>query len=124
MVFLLTSCYSNMIYFDMDSQSIVRCDGKISRLYIESEDGKELWHFSVLPKKEPSKFFSIREINKNYSVKILYSSGHIDLENFKLRPEIEYKVTNSSSYDAAAGELLLKTDSNGYVIYADRTSCN
>jgi hypothetical protein len=105
----------------MERQSVVRCKGIISNLYIISKDNEDYFHFSVLQGKKGSNAFSIKELNVNYSVEVMHF--HIDLQKFKLRPETEYEIINHSDGDAANGKLRIKTDINGTVIYADKTSC-
>lgn len=121
MLYLFTSCHSNSIYFDMESQSIVRCKGTISNLYIISKDDKDYLHFSVLQGKKGSNVFSIIELNKNYSIDV--TNTLIDLQNFKLRPETEYEIENHSNGDTPNKKLVIRTDKNSSVIYADKTSC-
>jgi hypothetical protein len=112
---------SNEIYFDTEQQAVVKCKGTISNLYITSKDNKDYLHFSVLQGKKGSNTFSIKELNKNYSIEI--TSTLIDLHNFKLRPETEYEIENHSNGDTPNGKLIIKTDKNSSVIYADKTSC-
>ena len=117
----LFGCHSNAIYFDIEQQTVVGCDGAISDLYIESKDYLDYLHFTTLPEKKSSRTFSLKELNKNYSVTI--RGGNFDLNNFKLRPETEYEIINHSNGDAGGGNLLIRTDKHGVVIYASRTSC-
>jgi hypothetical protein len=105
----------------MESQSIVRCKGTISNLYIISKDDKDYLHFSVLQGKKGSNVFSIIELNKNYSIDV--TNTLIDLQNFKLRPETEYEIENHSNGDTPNKKLVIRTDKNSSVIYADKTSC-
>lgn len=112
---------SNEIYFDMESQSVVRCNSSILNLYIKSKDNKDYLHFSVLQGEKASIALSIKELNKKYSIDI--TSTFIDLKNFKLRPETEYEIENHSNGDTPNGKLTIKTDKNSSVIYADKTSC-
>jgi len=105
----------------MESQSVVRCKGTISNLYIISKDDKDYLHFSVLKGKKGSNAFSVKELNKNYSIEV--TNTLIDLQNFKLRPETEYEIVNHSNGDMPSGKLIIRTDKNSSVIYADKTSC-
>ena len=105
----------------MESQSVIRCNGTIRNLYIISKDNKDDLCFSVLPNKKGDKAFSIKEINKNYSIEA--TNTLINLQNFKLRPETEYEIINRSNGDSAGGKLIIRTDKNSSVIYADKTSC-
>lgn len=121
---LLTSCYSNSIYFDLETQSVVRCNGTIKRLYLKSKDDKDDFLFEVCPDKKGSQSFSLKELNKNYSIQVIRNGAHLDLQHFKLRPEMEYEIENLSNGDAAGGGLSIRTDKNGLVVYADKTSCD
>jgi hypothetical protein len=117
----LVACNSNSIYFDIEQQNIVKCKGTISNLYITSKDNVDNLHFSALPNKKGCSNFSIKELNKDYLVEV--QGGNFDLQNFKLRPETEYEIINHSNGDAAGGKLLVRTDKNSMVIYADKTFC-
>jgi len=119
--FSISSGHSNLIYFDMEKQSIVRCKGIISNFYIISKDNKDCLHFSVLQGRKGSNIFSIKELNKNYSIEV--TNSLIDIRRFKLRPETEYEIINHSNGDSANGKLVIRTDKNSSVIYADKLSC-
>lgn len=120
-LFLFASCHSNSIYFDMERQSVVRCKGTISKLYIISKDNKDHLHFLVLPNKKGKTSFSLQELDKDYSIDV--TNTLIDLQKFKLRPEMEYEIINHSNGDTPHGKLIIKTDKNSSVIYANKTSC-
>lgn len=122
LLFLFVSCHSNLIYFDIKNQSVVSCDGRILNLYIISKDGNDYLCFSLLPEKRGDNVFSVKKISENYSVRVIRT--HINLQNFKLRPDMEYEIINNSIGDAANGRLLIKTDKNSNVIYADKISCD
>ena len=117
----MVACHSNAIYFDIEQQAVVGCDGAISRLYIESKDHLDDLRFTTLPDKKSCRTFSLKELNKNYSVTL--RRGNLDLNNFKLRPETEYEILNRSNGDAGGVTILVRTDKHGVVIYASKTSC-
>lgn len=105
----------------MESQSVIRCKGTISKLYIISKDNKDYLHFLILPDKKGKKSFSIKELDKDYSIDV--TNTLIDLQKFKLRPDTEYEIINHSNGDTPHEKLIIKTDKNSSVIYADKTSC-
>lgn len=105
----------------MERQSVVRCNGTISKLYIISKENKDYLHFLVLPNKKGKTAFSIKELDKDYSIEV--TNTLINLQKFKLRPEMEYEIINCSNGDTPQGKLIIKTDKNSSVIYADKTSC-
>ena len=119
--FILSAGHSNSIYSDIENQSILRCKGTISKLYIISKDNKDYLHFLILPDKKGKTSFSIKKLDVDYSVDV--TSTLIDLQNFKLRPEMEYEIIDHSDGDSPHGKLIIKTDKNSSVIYADKTSC-
>ena len=57
--FILSAGHSNSICFDIENQSIIRCKGTISKLYIISKDKKDYLHFLILPGKKGKTSFSI-----------------------------------------------------------------
>ena len=122
LLLLFVSCHSNLIYFDIKNQSVVRCDGRILNLYIISKDGDDCLYFSLLPEKRGDNVFSVKKISKNYFVRVIRT--RINLQNFKLRPNMEYEIINNSASDAANGKLLIRTDENSDVVYADKISCD
>ena len=119
--FILSAGHSNSICFDIENQSIIRCKGTISKLYIISKDKKDYLHFLILPGKKGKSSFSIKELDRDYSVNVI--NALIDLQKFKLRPEMEYEIINHSNGDRPHGKVIIKTDKNSSVIYADKTSC-
>ena len=100
LLLLFVSCHSNLI----------------------SKDGEDCLYFSLLPEKRGDNVFSVKKISKNYSVRVIRT--RINLQNFKLRPNMEYEIINNSASDAANGKLLIRTDENSDVIYADKISCD
>ncbi len=79
-------------------------------------------YFSFLPEKRGDNVFSVKKISENYSVRVIRT--RINLQNFKLRPDMEYEIINNSIGDVANGRLLIRTDKNSNVIYADKISCD
>lgn len=130
-IFILTisliSCgQSNIIYFDIENQTIIRCEGNLYQFNIEniSEGTNSLndyYHIKKINKKGSSSFSFIKP-DANYSV-FDFRGIRLITNNFKLKPETKYEITNNSNGDAAQGKLLIKTDKNGKIIYADKTSC-
>ena len=120
-VCIVCSGSTNEMYFNIETQEIIGCRGTISNLYLISKDGKDEFNFTISQGKKSSKIFSIRELNKDYSIKV--TQTHIDLQHFKLRPNTEYEIINHSNGDTPDGKLIIRTDQNSTVIYADKTSC-
>ena len=118
---LLISCHSSSMYFDIEQQAIIGCENPITKLYIISKDNKDYLYFSILHPKKGSNKFNIKKLIKDYSIETTRTC--IDLQDFKLRPETEYEIINYSNGDATSGKLLIRTDKNSSVIYADKTSC-
>ena len=79
----------------MERQSIVACEGKISRLYINSNDNEDYFHVSVLSGKKGSKIFSIKKLNENYFIEGMYGIPYF--QELTLRPETEYEIRNCSN---------------------------
>jgi hypothetical protein len=90
-------------------------------MYIIDEDNKHFYSFSILSDKKGTNNFSLIKINHNYLLEDW--STNISIDSFRLKPETGYKIRNSTFGDATASEILIKTDKEGKVIYADVTSC-
>lgn len=118
---VFTACNTNSIYFDIEQQSVVRCKGIISNLYIISKDNEDYLHFTISKGRKGSNMLTINKLNENYSIEVIRT--HIDLQNFKLRPETEYEIINHSNGDASDGKLLIRTNKNSFVIYTNKISC-
>jgi hypothetical protein len=115
------SCHSNSIYFDIERQSIVRCNGTLTNFYLKSKDPLETLHFRAISGKKSTDSFYLWRIDTNYRLRV---NRQIDLNNnFKLHPNTEYLIMNDSNGDAASGEIIIKTGENGKVIYSSKTSC-
>ena len=122
LLLFLTSCYDNVIYFDIENQSINTCyERAISRLYIESEDYIESFRFAKISGMKGCNIFNLTKINSGYSLEI--DSRIVDTNSFQLRKNTKYNVFNDSNGDAASGRLSFKTDNEGKVIWASKTSC-
>ena len=113
---------TNSIYFDIDSQSVIKCNGKISNLNIISSDYKDDLRFRILPNKEGKSSFSFNELDCDYSIDATRTL--INFQKFKLRPNMEYEITDISNGDCPPGTIKIRTDKNSFVVYADKTTCN
>jgi hypothetical protein len=121
-LFILNSCSDNNIYFDINSQSVRSCNKKvIKKLHIISEDSKDFYYFSKLPKTEGTNSFSLIKKNHNYLLENM--NGEISIDSFRLKSETGYKIENSTFGDATPSEVLVRTDKNGKVIYSNIVSC-
>lgn len=122
LLFTLSSCYNNNIYFDINSQCVVSCNKKvIENLHIISKDSKDFYFFSKLPKLKGTNSFNLVEINHSYSLENM--NCEISIDSFRLRPETEYEISNSTFGDAASSKILIKTDKNGKVAYSNIKTC-
>ena len=113
---------SNSIYFDIKNQAIIGCNGTISNLSIISKDYNDDLNFRALPSNKGKSSFSIKKLDTDYSIQV--TSTLIDLQNFKLRPDMEYEIINHSDKDRDLGKVIIQTDKNGTVCFADKTNCD
>jgi hypothetical protein len=122
LLLILTSCFDNSIYFDINSQSVRSCNKKaFDRLYVISEDNKDFYYFTVRTGAEGTNNFNLRKPNRNYLLVERYSE--INIDSFELKPEKGYLVKNITFGDAATGQILIKTDKRGRVVYSNVTNC-
>lgn len=122
LLFTLSSCYDNNIYFDINSQCVVSCNKKvIENLHIISKDSKDFYFFSKLPKLKGTNSFNLVEINHSYSLENM--NREISIDSFRLRPETEYEIVNSTFGDAASSKILIKTNKKGKVAYSNIKIC-
>lgn len=122
LLFTLSSCSDNNIYFDINNQSVISCNKKvISKLHIIGKDNKDFYFFSKQPEAKGTNNFSLITLNHSYLLENMNSQ--ISIDSFKLRPETEYEITNSTFGDADHTQILIKTDKEGKVIYSNVTSC-
>jgi hypothetical protein len=122
MAFIVASCSGNPIYVDVEQQCVTTCNGKrIRLLYLTSADDKDFYIFELLYGKKGTATFDLRSINTNYSVEVLH--GTLDLNHFQLRPEMEYTIEHRSNGDAYSGRVIIRTDKDGRIQYASKTSC-
>ncbi|MGE5384129.1 MAG: hypothetical protein ACM3PX_11930 [Omnitrophica WOR_2 bacterium] len=121
---ILSSCSGNNIYFDIKSQSVKTCNKRIiTSLWISSKgQSDDYCYLSKLPEKNGTNTFSLVKLDADYIIESI--DGEILWKDtFKLRPETEYEIVNSTFGDAAHAIILIKTDKEGKVIYSDVTSC-
>ena len=122
LLFTLSSCYDNNIYFDINSQSVVSCNKKvIENLHIISKDSKYFYSFSKLSKLKGTNSFNLVEINHSYSLENI--NREISIDSFRLRPETEYEIVNSTFGDATSSKILIKTDKNRKVAFSNIKTC-
>lgn len=120
---LLVSCYDNCIYFDMNDQTVRTCNKQaISNLYISGLNNNDFYHFYKMPDKKGTNEFSLERPNRNYILEGMFDLV-LPLDSFKLQPNTEYEIVNSTFGDATAGRFVIKTGTNGAVVYASETSC-
>jgi hypothetical protein len=123
LVTLLTSCYNNVIYFDMDKQLVRTCNSRSIRdLYIDTSDDKSLYNFIKIEGKEGTNSFSLTNLDKNYNLEVM--GVKVPLERFVLKPNVTYTITNHTYGDTDESDIKIKTDEQGKVIEASRKSCN
>lgn len=120
-VIFFYSCHDNVIYYDRDHRCVRTCNGtKIVSLYIE--DDRSLYFITTKKYKRGSNRLGLEKIDDDYII----TRGNdtlIDNKLFKLKPNSEYRVSNSSNGDAAAGTIIIRTDSMGIINYSSKTSC-
>jgi hypothetical protein len=120
--FIVASCSGNSISVDVEQQCVKSCSGKvIRRLYLTSTDNQDCYFFKLLPGKNGTAVFDLTSINTDYSVEVFYRP--LDLNNFQLRPEMEYTIANRSVGDAGPDDVIIRTDKDGRIQYASKTSC-
>jgi hypothetical protein len=145
-LFLFISCYSNLMYFDIETQSLVGCDYAISSFDIVKENGFGHYQFKTIEEKSGRKHrkerkrINIKKLNEIFYIsgystwlelnelnEIYYiddeGKGYVDKQKFRLYPESEYTITNYTNGDAGGCKVRIKTDKDGNVIYSDKTSC-
>jgi len=119
---ILTSCFSNEIYFDLKNQTICSCNKqRIDCLYIEGSNSTNFYHWTLRPDKKGVNRLSIQTGNSNYVIENMWDEDVS--ENFRLQPNTEYNITNNTFGDAAGGHVIIRTNNKGIVVYADKTCC-
>lgn len=115
--FLLTSCQSTDIYFDVHKQSIVSCnDRPLKRIIIEcdSTNSKENDCVIDLHSKYASASVRIDSITKIYK----YTKKQI------FYPNSSYKITHIGGGDDGSSELKIWLNSTGKVYKTNKPNCN
>lgn len=122
---LLFSCKgSNLIYVDIEKQSINSCDGRvISKLFIENLNEYETYILTKQRDKKGTSEFSFVDICVDYSIES-GGGGVVNSNSFRLKTNAEYRVANFSNGDIVNGELLLRTNNDGLIDSASMTSCD
>ena len=119
--FLVLSCQSTDIYFDIKSQSIVSCNDRIlKRLIIECDslnpnNSDCVFDLSLKDKKTKDSRIEISEIVKLYRVK---------KKDTIFYPNNCYKITFIGSGDDGYTELKIWFDSYGKVYKTNKSNCN
>jgi hypothetical protein len=122
-VLCLTSCSGNQIYFDINNQSVKTCSGaKIRELYITSLNTNEYYIFSTMPGKFGVNEVSFNNLNHEYMIEYKGDSL-IKTEDFKLHPDMNYEIKNTSNGDAAESIIKIKTGKNR-IIFSNTLKCD
>jgi hypothetical protein len=122
-IVMLTSCYDNSIYFNLENQSIKTCNGReLVVFYLKKKDDPFLYFYNLKLDKVGTNEFSLKEINRNYILE--YKGKSVDVGDFKLSPNSKYEIVNHSSRDATDASIQIETDSCGNVIFSNVTSCH
>lgn len=119
--FLISSCKSTDIYFDLDTQSIVSCNDRVlKRLIIECDsfnlDNSDcVYDLSLKEKKIKCSKVKINEIEKLFRVKKNVTIFH---------PNNCYKITFVGSGDDGYSELKIWLDRYGRAYKTNKPNCN
>lgn len=122
-IVVLSSCYDNSIYFNLENQSVKTCNGReLVVFYLKKKDDPFLYFYNLKLDKEGPNEFSLKETNRNYILE--YKGKSVDAEDSKLSPNSKYEIVNHSSRDATDASMQIETDSCGNVIFSNVTSCH
>lgn len=120
-IFLLSSCQSTDIYFDIKNQSIVSCNERpLKRIMIECDS---------LNLKDKDCFFDLFIKNKNLKVPSKININEIiSIYNLKdvdriFYPNSCYRITFVGGGDDGYTDLKIWTDKNGKVYKTNKPSC-
>lgn len=110
-ILMLNSCYSNVICFDQDTQSIEREHGLLLNVTIENRN------ISLYAKQKngckSTKFYLKNMLSSNPDY--IFDESFID----NLSPNTEYEISTRSNGDAGIFRIYIKTDSYGNVYEMD-----
>jgi len=119
---ILLACENNLIYFDLNSQKIIRCsDQGIRHLEIGNDSLKSYYFIKWVSNSEAPKEISLNNIDKGYKI-ILNGEDVIPNTSFKLTPNVLYNINHTSSGDAGPGNLQIYISKNG-VTKASKFNC-
>lgn len=111
LLFLLISCLSNAISFDIEKQSIVSSNSKGMRnIYITNEINRDYYRISWEDslRNSPSEI-NLLKIKKGYKIYSGWQSKQIEINNFKLKPNSVYIIERSQG-DATSSKIKIWTN--------------
>jgi hypothetical protein len=123
----LTSCRSNEICFNIESQEIQSCNSKrLSRLYIEdsvrNEDYQIEWNWDKT-NSDPRSKLNLSAIPEGYEITSGWPQKVIPRDRFKLKANTKYTIERSGG-DAGECTIEVFTDSTGRVYKSNKEGCD
>lgn len=122
-IVVLSSCYDNSIYFNLENQSIKTCNGReLVVFYLKKKDDPSFYFYTLKLNKKGTNEFFLKRKNENYILEC--NEKEMDMNDFKLSTNSKYEIVNHSSRDATDASIQIETDSCGDVIFSSVTSCH
>lgn len=113
----LISCGNNQICIDKESQVLYSKDRNVLRKIIIKEQEGEMVFVRKKEEKEGSFFLNLKVID---TTNFTYLNSLLNREvDFFLKPNSIYEISNQTIGDAAAGNLIIKTDEEGKIFYSN-----
>ena len=117
----MTGCYSNEICIDPSKKVVLNpSHHDLSRLSIRTEGESGISYLELSLSNHHHRYkFNLTEENPDFDVTYHATKSN----NFYLKPNSIYLITNSSNGDAASNSVTFQTDSINEIIVLDGNSC-
>lgn len=118
---LQSSCSNNQICFDVGSQSIISCSGKLYQF--EIFEGSEVYFIKwANPNIPPPTEVNLRNIPQGYIILKGWKQERIKNNYITLKPSFDYRIEKTGG-DASSYRITIHIDSFGRVVKSSQENC-
>lgn len=119
----ILSCENNIVYFNLDTQILKRCNNKgLKHIEIINDSLKVYYSVDWVKNQPIPTEINLNKINDGYKI-TLNGVKIIQNQNFTLESNKHYKIVHRSNGDANSSEINVYLIDKMKIVSADKTNC-